>query len=82
MNTLFGGIEIINLFYIITLRETKIFCCMTMLVQGINLPLFSTFVPSNICMFLSCRPFIVKTTLSAGLVGVEFTSTAQARRQT
>ena len=37
----------------------------------INLPLFSTIVPSNICMFLSCRPFVVITTLSTGLVGVE-----------
>ena len=42
----------------------------------INLPLFSTVVPSNICMFLSCRPFVVMTTLSTGLVGV-----SQARRQ-
>ena len=30
----------------------------------INLPLFSTVVASNICMFLSCRPFVVITTLS------------------
>ena len=37
----------------------------------INLPLFSTVVPSSICMFLSCRPFVVITTLSTGLVGVE-----------
>ena len=37
----------------------------------INLPLFSTVVPSNICMFLFCRPFVVITTLSTGLVGVE-----------
>ena len=36
----------------------------------INLPLFSTVVPSNIYMFLSCRPFVV-ITLSTGLVGVE-----------
>ena len=42
----------------------------------INLPLFSTVVPSNICMFLSCRPFVVITTLSTGLVGVEVTSVA------
>ena len=40
---------------------------------GINLPLFSTVVPSNICMFLSRRPFVV-ITLSTGLVGVEVTS--------
>jgi hypothetical protein len=39
----------------------------------INLPLFSTVVPSNICMFLSCRPFVV-ITLSTGLGGVEVTS--------
>ena len=30
------------------------------------LPLFSTVVPSNICMFLSCRPFVVNTTFSTG----------------
>ena len=34
--------------------------------------LFSTVVPSNICMFLSCRPF--NTTFSTGLMGVEVTS--------
>ena len=38
----------------------------------------STVLPSNICMFLSCRPFVVITTLLTGLVGVEVT---QARRQ-
>ena len=37
----------------------------------INLPLFSTVVPSNICMFLSYRPFVVIVTLSTGLVGVD-----------
>ena len=40
----------------------------------INLPLFSTIVPSSIFMFLSCRPFVVITTLSTGLVDVEVTS--------
>ena len=40
----------------------------------INLPLFSTVVPSSIFIFLSCRPFVVITTLSTGLVGVEVTS--------
>ena len=45
-----------------------------LLLVRINLPLFSTVVPSNICMFLSCRPFVVMTTLSTGLVGVEVTS--------
>ena len=39
----------------------------------INLPLFSTVVPASIFMFLSCRPFVVITTLSTGLVGVEVT---------
>ena len=34
---------------------------------------FSTVVPSNICMFLSCRPFVVDT-FSTGLVGVKVTS--------
>ena len=40
----------------------------------INLPLFSTVFPSNSLLFLSCRPFVVITTLSTGLVGVEVTS--------
>ena len=31
---------------------------------------FSTVVPSNSCVFLSCRPFVVNT-FSTGLVGVE-----------
>ena len=35
---------------------------------------FSTVVPSNSCVFLSCRPFIVNTFLT-GLVGVEVSST-------
>ena len=42
--------------------------------EFIVLPLFSTVVPSNICMFMSCRPFVVITTLSTGLVGVEINS--------
>ena len=40
----------------------------------INLPLFSTVLPSNSRLFLSCRPFVVITTFSTGLVGVEVTS--------
>ena len=36
----------------------------------INLPLFSTVVPSNISVFLSSRPFVVNT-FSTGLEGVE-----------
>ena len=32
---------------------------------------FSTIVPSNICVFLSCKPFVVNATFSSGLVGVE-----------
>ena len=32
---------------------------------------FSTVVPSNSCVFLSVSPFIVNTTFSTGLVGVE-----------
>ena len=35
---------------------------------------FSTVVPSNICVFLSCRPSVVNTTFSTGLVGVEVSS--------
>ena len=40
----------------------------------INLPLFSTVLPSNSRLFLSCRSFVVITTFSTGLVGVEVTS--------
>ena len=40
----------------------------------INLPLFSTVVPAVTLVFLSCRPFVVITTLSTGFVGVEVTS--------
>ena len=39
----------------------------------IDLLLFSTVLPSNICMLLSFRPFVVITTLSKVLVGVEVT---------
>ena len=38
------------------------FCTGRKISVRINLPLFSTVVPSNICMFLSCRPFVVVTT--------------------
>ena len=47
--------------------------CIPLLVR-INLPLFSTVLPSNSRLFLSCRPFVVITTFSTGLVGVEVTS--------
>ena len=40
----------------------------------INLPLFSTVLPSNSRLLLSCRPFVVITTFSTGVVGVEVTS--------
>ena len=32
---------------------------------------FSTVVPFNSCVFLSCRPFVVNTTFSTGLVNDE-----------
>ena len=35
---------------------------------------FSTVVPSNSCVFLSCRPIVVNTTFSTGLVGVGVSS--------
>ena len=35
---------------------------------------YSTVVPSNICVFLSCRSLVVNKTFSSGLVGVEFPS--------
>ena len=41
----------------------------------INLPLFSTVLPSNSKLFLSYRPFVVITTFSTGLVETEVTST-------
>ena len=49
-------------------------CIVNIYTFRINLPLFSTVVPSSVFMFLSCRPFVVITTLSTGLVGVEVTS--------
>ena len=36
----------------------------------INLPLFSTVLPSSSGLFLSCRPFVVMTTFSTDLVSV------------
>ena len=36
--------------------------------------LFFTVVPSNYCVFLSCRPFIVNITFPTGLVGVKISS--------
>ena len=50
----------------------------TKFIDKINLPLFSTVLPSNSRLFLSCRPFIV-ITFSTGLMGE--LSTDQARRQ-
>ena len=35
---------------------------------------FSTVVPSNSFVFLSCRPFVVNTIFLTGLVGVEVSS--------
>ena len=40
----------------------------------IYLPLFSTVLPSNSRLFLSCRPFVVITTFSTDLLDVEVTS--------
>ena len=51
-----------------------VFCTDGKISVRINLPLFSTVVPAIICMFLSCRPFVVIKTLSTVLVGVEVTS--------
>ena len=63
------------------LKSQQLTSC-KLLSDRIKLPLFSTVFPSNICMFLSRRPFVVITTLSTGLVDVEvLESTAQARRQ-
>ena len=36
--------------------------------------LFFTVIPSNSCVFLSCRPFVVNTSFTTGLVGVEVSS--------
>ena len=36
--------------------------------------LFFTIIPSNSCVFLSCRPFDVNATFSTGLEGVEVSS--------
>ena len=47
------------------------FCTDGKISVRINLPLFSTVVPSNSRLFLSCRPFVVITKFSTGLVDVE-----------
>ena len=62
--------------YVKVNEELHSFYCLPTIVSviKINLPLFSTVVPSIICMFVSYRPFVVITTLSTGLVGVEVTS--------
>ena len=44
---------------------------LTDLSARINLRLFSTVLPSNSRLFLSCRHFVVITRFSTGLVGVE-----------
>ena len=49
------------------------FCTDGKISVRINLPLFSTVLPSNSRLFLSYRPFVV-ITFSTGLVGVEVTS--------
>ena len=36
---------------------------------------FPTVIPSNSSVFLSCRPFVVNTTFTTGLVGVEVHTT-------
>ena len=35
---------------------------------------FSTVIPSKSCLLLSCSPFVLNTTFSTGLVGVEVSS--------
>ena len=55
------GVSVTNIY------DTYILYCLRYFV----LTLFSTVVPSNSCMFLSCRPFVVNTTFSTRLVGVE-----------
>ena len=62
------------MYYFKSRLENIMFCTDGKISIRINLPLFSTVVPSSIFMFLSCRPFVVITTLSTGLVGVEITS--------
>jgi hypothetical protein len=59
---------------IVNTKKISCFCTDGKISVRINLPLFSTVVPSSIFMFLSCRPFVVITTLSTGLVGVKVTS--------
>ena len=40
----------------------------------------STVAPSNGCVSLYCSPFVVNTTFSTGLVGVEVSSISTPRR--
>ena len=56
-------------------RERKIITDFSQgMVVRINLALFSTVLPPNSRLFLSCRPFAVITTFSTGLVDVEVNS--------
>ena len=41
---------------------------------------FSTIVLPNSCVFLSCKSFVVNTTFSTGLVGVEVSSVSWLRQ--
>ena len=74
----FGSIIMNTIKYYVTCTNGKISVKINLLFY-----LFFNVVPSNICVFHSCRPFIVNTTFLTGLVGVEVSSvsTAQARRQ-
>ena len=53
--------------YIFCFKSTFYFRRKARLCFMINLPLFSTVLPSNSRLFLSCRPFVVITTFSTGL---------------
>ena len=63
------------------LKSQQLTSC-KLLSDRIKLPLFSTVFPSNICMFLSCSSFVVITTFSTGLVGVEVTSVSWLGQET
>ena len=66
-----------SLYYAITLvtpSSRKSVSCETNLILPLKQFYFSTVVPSNISVLISCRPFVVNATFSTGLVGAEVTS--------
>ena len=55
-------------------NSTRLIGILLSIIINLLFSLYFTVVPSNTCVFLSCKPFVVNTTFSTGLVGVEVSS--------